>query len=473
MFRAYRRTIWRGGLPLARASEDIAAPEHPKAWQNAVTVRWQDARATTCRFLTLFKFALLLVPGALAATPLERSVSPSRQFIIFGGNRILRSAVSDAAERTKSKMLTLLQVRDQWSVPILLNLQRPQANLPEIPPLLFDFSQTGAGLKIQFDLLITPESQPAVLQRAILRAVILEMSYRSLPSLPAGTPYNAPPDWLIDGILTLDNESPEILDGLDTAATNPPTLKDFLTQRPTLLDSPSRALYRACASALLRMLLERDNGRAQLGRYIADLPRASTDMLADLQAHFPWLGSDPGAIEKTWRENIPRVASERRFALLTFAAASEQLDECLLTKIAQDRDKRNSLTLDETVRSSRPNIDAVAAKKLGERLMLLTTRAHPLLRPIVVDYQLAAESIARKKRRGLAKRLTDSRTLREKIAARMSEVDDFMNWYEATQAKTASGNFRDYLHASVNSDATPRRRDALSVYLDALETQLQ
>ena len=418
-------------------------------------------------------FLLLCSASALSAAPPERSVSPSRQFIIFGGNRILRSAVSDAAERTKSKVLTLLQVRDQWKVPILLNLQRPQANIPEIPQVLLDFSQTGAGLKIQLDLLVTPDFQPALLQREILRAVLLEMSYRSLPSLPAGTPYIPPPDWLIDGILTLDNESPEILDGLDTAATNPPTLKDFLTQRPTLLDSPSRALYRACASAVLRMLLERDSGRAQLGRYIADLPRSSTDMLADFQSHFSWLGTDPGAIEKSWRQNIARVANERRFALLTFTASSEQLDECLLTKVAQDRTKEKLLTLDETVQTSRPNIDTASAKKLGERLTLLATRAHPLLRPIVVDYQLVAESVARKKRNGLAKRVAKTKALREKIAARMSEVDDFMNWFEATQAKTASGVFRDYLDAFANNDAIPRRRDALSVYLDALETQLQ
>jgi hypothetical protein len=417
-------------------------------------------------------FALACSSTALPAG-LERSVSPSRQFIIFGGNRLLRSAVSDAAERTKSKVLALLQVQDRWNVPILLNLQRPQANIPEIPSVMLDFSQTGAGLKIQLDLLVTSDSPMAMLQREVLRAVLLEMSYRSLPALPAGTPYVAPPDWLIDGILTLDNENPEIFDGLDTAATSPPSLKDFLAQRPGLLDSPSRAFYCACASALVRILLEHDNGRTQLARYIADLPRASTDMLADVQSHFPWLGNDSAAMEKNWRENIARVASERRFALLTFAATSEQLDECLQVKVAQDRSKKNSLTLDETVRTSRPNIDTVAAKKLGERLMLLTTRAHPLLRPIVVDYQLAAESVARKKRGGLSKRLTNSKALREKIAARMTEVDDFMNWYEATQAKTTSGIFRDYLHASTNNDAIPHRRDALSVYLDALETQLQ
>jgi hypothetical protein len=145
----------------------------------------------------------------------------------------------------------------------------------------------------------------------------------------------------------------------------------------------------------------------------------------------------------------------------------------LRTKIAQDRGKKNSLNLEETVRASRPNIDTRAATELGQRLALLGARAHPLLRPVVVDYQLAAELLARKKRHGLAKRLAGSAALREKIAARMSEVDDFMNWYEATQAKTASGAFRDYLHAADSSEQVPRRRDALSVYLDALETQLQ
>jgi hypothetical protein len=416
---------------------------------------------------------ILLCSSALSAATLERSISPSRQFIIFGGNRILRSAVSDAAERTKSKVLTLLQARDQWSVPILLNLERPQADVPEIPPALLSFSQTGAGLKIQLNLLVASDFQPAVLQREILRTILLEMSYRSLPSLPAGTPYVAPPDWLIDGILVLDSETPEIFDALDTVASNPPTLKEFLAERPGRLDSPSRALYRACASALVRILLEHDNGRAGLARYIADLPRASTDTLAEMQSHFSWLGTDPAAVERSWRENIARVASERRFALLTFAATSEQLDECLLAKIAQDREKKNSLTLDEAIRANRPNIDTAAAKQLAQRLVLLSARAHPLLRPIVVDYQLAAESVARKKRHGLAKHLGNSRALREKIAARMNEVDDFMNWYEATQAKTASGVFRDYLHAAVDNDAVPRRRDALSVYLDALETQLQ
>lgn len=416
---------------------------------------------------------VLLFAGVLPAARLERSISTSRQFIVFGGDPTLRGAVSDASERVKSNLLTLLRLPDHWSVPILLYLQRPQANVPEIPPVALNFSQTGAGLKIQLDLLLERNFESAILEREVLRALLLEMGYRALPSLPAGAPYIAPPDWLVDGILTLKNETPDVFDGLDSIAPHPPPLGNLLAQHPGVLDSQSRTLYRACASALVRILIEHDNGPAQLARYIIDLPRASADPISDLQAHFPWLGSDLTAIEKNWSENIARVAREERFILLAFSATSQQLDECLQTKIAKDREEKNSLTLEETVRATRPKIDVKIAGDLGQRLTLLATRAHPLLRAVVIDYQMAAQLVARKKMHGLGKRLAASVALRTQVGARMREVDDFMNWFEATQAKTSSGTFHDYVHAADSRDTVPRRRDALSVYLDAMETQFQ
>src|SRR5207244_11132197 len=124
----------------------------------------------------------------------------------------------------------------------------------------------------------------------------------------------------------------------------------------------------ACVSLVVSILLVPENGHAQLTHYIADLPRASADARSDLQAHFPWLGKESGAMEKNWSENITRVARERRFALVTFAATSEQLDECLRAKVAQDREKKNSISLEETVRVSRPNIDTIDATELEQRL---------------------------------------------------------------------------------------------------------
>ena len=49
-----------------------------------------------------------------------------------------------------------------------------------------------------------------------------------------------------------------------------------------------------------------------------------------------------------------------------------------------------------------------------------------------------------------------------------------MNWFEATQMESRSGVFADYLRVADQPRAPePRRRDPLSVYLDALQDQLE
>ena len=54
----------------------------------------------------------------------------------------------------------------------------------------------------------------------------------------------------------------------------------------------------------------------------------------------------------------------------------------------------------------------------------------------------------------------------------MTEIDDYMNWFEATQLETRSGIFAEYLNAADKMRAAaPRRHDPLSIYLDALEQQ--
>jgi hypothetical protein len=426
--------------------------------------------------ISILTIAILSCDGAplspsTAPTPIPRTVSTSRQFIVFGGDARLRGSVAQAAELGKSELLALLQTPDRWSVPILLNLGQPQANVPEVPAVALNFSQTGAGLKIQLDLLIGREWDPAVLRREVLRALLLEMSYRTLPSLPAGEVYNPPPDWLVDGILSFDDLSPELSDALESASTQPPSLSNFLTLHPALLDSQSRTLYRACAGALLRTLLAPEGGRARLVQYIADWPHATPDAIGELHTHFPFLGKNEAEMESNWKVSLTRLANDQRFALFSFNDTSEQLDECLHQNIGREKDV--SLALEEAVRAARGKIDKRAVHTLGQRLILLSAHAHPLLRTIVTDYKNAAEAFGRGRSRGLVKRLAATAELRKRVAARMSEVDDYMNWFEATQSQTPSGTFRDYMRAAERNEASPRRHDPLSVYLDAMEAQVQ
>src|SRR6267143_3095210 len=138
-----------------------------------------------------------------AATPIERSLSPSGQFVIYGGDAAWRGAVSALAERTKANLLAVLQRRDQWGAAIVVNLQSPAANLPEIPNTALRFSQTGSGLKFQLDLTISGETNSGAIEREILRAILLEMIYRNQTGIASGETYVDPPGWLIDGLLAL------------------------------------------------------------------------------------------------------------------------------------------------------------------------------------------------------------------------------------------------------------------------------
>src|ERR671937_2570421 len=87
--------------------------------------------------LSVFAVATLPRGSFAGMPPLERSVSPSRQFIIYGADARVRGAVSELAERTKSDLLALLHQRDGWTTPVLLNLQTPQPTRPELPPAAF------------------------------------------------------------------------------------------------------------------------------------------------------------------------------------------------------------------------------------------------------------------------------------------------------------------------------------------------
>ena len=193
--------------------------------------------------------SILLTADFVHAASQERSVSPSRQFVIYGADAKLRGAVSDLAERTKADLLTLLRQRDNWTVPVVVNLQPQQPNLPEIPPADFRFSQTGFGLKLQLDLTISKNLDASLVERELLRAILLEMIYRKQSHIAAGSVVVEPPDWLIDGALALapGRDHGQLVEALTSADKTEP-LDAFLRQRPRLLDSPVVHLCRKRAT---------------------------------------------------------------------------------------------------------------------------------------------------------------------------------------------------------------------------------
>jgi hypothetical protein len=403
------------------------------------------------------------------AAPPAHSVSPSREFVIYGADAALRGTISELAEQTKSNLLSLLRQRDEWKTDVIINLQPQQANLPEIPPTDLRVSQTGFGAKLQLDLTVGQNLDGSLIERQLLRSILLEMIYRDEAHLAAGTTLVEPPDWLVEGALALTpgREREVVMEEL-SATDKGKSLEEFLGQRFDLLDSAGRMLYRAYSIALVQLLLD-EGGRARLARYISNLSHASNDPVADLKARFPQLRED---LEKKWRLAVARLGGHQTYQLLTFAESERRLDELLQIKISdglRNREQQKTADLAELARRKASRDEEAAVNQMSQALMLLIGTAHPVLRPVAREYQQIAALLARGKRRGIAKRLSYLDGTRKELAARMSEIDDYLNWFEATQMERESGAFNDYLKAASQSEVSaPRRRDPLSVYLDAL-----
>ncbi|HWX16764.1 MAG TPA: hypothetical protein VNY07_09275 [Chthoniobacterales bacterium] len=416
---------------------------------------------------------LIFALQSVHAAPPARSVSPSQQFIIYGADAASRGAVSELAERTKANFLALLRRPDRWKTPVIINLQLPQANLPKIPAAGLRFSQTGFGLKLQLDLTIARDVDGSLVERALLQAILLEMIYRNQPDIAAGTRYVQPPDWLLDGALALTpgRDRGPLVEALLLPDKIIPLEELLRGGRISELDSPARLLYRAYSFALVQLLVDATGGPEQLVRYIDNLSRSSTDPLADLRAQFPTLD---GGAEKTWRSSVARLRATQSYQLLTFAETERRLGELLCVRISDPGRPTRMVQLDDLSQRKILPVEIAAIAALSQELLLLAARANPILRPIVQEYQQIASLLVKGKRKGLTARLAQLQANRAKLTTRMTEIDDYMNWFEATQSKTKSGAFADYLKAvQGRNEARPRRRDALSVYLDAMEEQFQ
>ncbi|MEP6603676.1 MAG: hypothetical protein ABJB69_07005 [Spartobacteria bacterium] len=188
--------------------------------------------------------ASMVMAASLLAEPLERSLSPSRQFVIYGTDAPLRGAVSDAAEQVKTDLLSILRQPDNWKTPIVIHLQFPQANVPDIPAADLHVSQTGSGLKLQLDLVISANVKAPEIQRELLRVIVLERMYRHQTDIAPGAQYVQPPEWLLDGLLAAAPgfDRAPLADAIVPDRIVP--LEEFLQRRPDQLDSPARGLSR-------------------------------------------------------------------------------------------------------------------------------------------------------------------------------------------------------------------------------------
>src|SRR4029077_12188640 len=124
------------------------------------------------------------------------------------------------------------------------------------------------------------------------------------------------------------------------------------------------------------------------------------------------------------------LGATQSYQLLTFAETERHLGELLRIKISNIGHLTKTVQLGDLSQRKISPAESGAVAAASQDLLLLTARANPVLRPIVQEYQQIAALLTNGKRKGLTARLARLQAARARLATCMTEIDDYMNWFE-------------------------------------------
>ena len=200
------------------------------------------------------------------------------------------------------------------------------------------------------------------------------------------------------------------------------SFEDFLRQRPELLDSPSRAIYRAYSFALVSLLTGSGDDNKLLVKFIANLFESPNDPAADLIAHFPRLGGSIKSAERVWKSSVMQLAALQGYESLTVAEAERRLDTVLHFQFPKSKEPERFWSLEDYSSFIRfPNARSFLT---GDRESDgIGARANPMSRAVVREYQEIASMLARGKTRGVGQRLARVKSSRQLLTARVQQIE--------------------------------------------------
>ena len=413
----------------------------------------------------------------------QRSVSNSGQFIVYCPDVGLRLAVTSYAETAKEEVLKALGQGDHWKFPIVIDLRRPASTDTNIPLRQVRMVLTDGGWRVEAIVLLRQDELKQVrFPQLLMRAILLELAYRDHPP-EVGKPCTDPPSWLVESLAdamqaqTTGAKPNAALFQQMIATGELPKIRDFLTSNVDAMDAASLAVHDSCASSLLAMLTGTPEGKASLSRMVKGMGNSDGDPVALLLKYFPVLGDSETNLEKWWTLGLARYSLMDASNAMTVAETDARLTPLLTLTVVTDektKDKKEFAFSDFKTFLKLPGAK-LALLEQSKGLVELMARAHPLLRPVIQQYLNISNDLATGKKRGIEKSLSEVAGYRELIVARMDKIDDYLNWFEATQMPERSRAFDDFLQSAKAEEkwTPPKRNDAISKYIDQLQREFE
>ncbi len=426
----------------------------------------------TCALIAL---CLLASPAALFSARDSllsgRTTTSSGQFVIYSKDAARRSLIAKRAEECRSTWNAKLTSDENWKHPViiqdLIGNTKPRGVAGAQTAI---FEGDGGALKVQISIYDASVLHGQALEAEVYRALGLEWIYRNHP-LKAGKAFHSPPPWLVEALTEevriRDNDTPSGVYAALLRSEQPPKIEDFLRAKPELMEATTLTLYRTQANALLKTLLGLPEGGRGLGTFLSSLAEEDSDMKT-LLAAFPSLGGEPSRLGKLWTLAIARDSTSKGAEPLSVGETDRVLKSIFDLSIPIDPKKPglgNASGAAALPVMAKGEGGPYLMRQKAAELLALEFRAHPLLKPVIAEYRNIASVLSQKPKKNLEKAIEENGKIHDLLLQRTGKVDDYMNWFEATQLDTLSGEFFEV----TNPPASERRSDPISRHLDAIE----
>lgn len=417
-------------------------------------------------------------PEAEANAPAAVTVSRTKQFVVRGGGLAERGAVAVLAEDTKQDLLRLLDAKDEWKVPVVVELHgKPGDPRPPrtVVPGLF---ATDQGWRLQLDVHLARGVENDRFEHAVLSMLAYEWTLRALPPEASGQRLLVRP-WLVEGLREAirwrakrgDRRAYQSLYksgglfGLEE-------MFGLGERQFDELDAASREAFRVSAGSMVLALLEQPDGRAAFRKMLGEAAKFEGEVPILLRRHFPDLNLSERSLAKWWALQMANMAEAPLTDVLTVAETEAALAAAVRLSV---RDADGMMSFQPLERHAMlaglTNAERAEAVRAAEdALVRLSFRCFPSYRPLVADYQEILQDLATAKGRKLDERLAELAAIRERMSVRAARARDYLDWFEITRAREASGEFDDYLRVKEQLQQSRHGGDdPVSRYLDDLQ----
>ncbi|MFN9512944.1 MAG: hypothetical protein ACK57Z_08225 [Akkermansiaceae bacterium] len=406
------------------------------------------------------------------------AISRSRQFKIKGSDPEMRAAAANLAEEIKDEMLRLLEEKDEWKVPVNVEMRGTYGDPVPLRKTVLKLKYNEVGYEVDIFVHLSRGLHKESYQRAVIEGCLLARSFKDAPKTDEKVPYSVSP-WLVEGFAEaiawrLGQSDRRMYDTLfrHGGLFELKNLFELDGAAYLALDAASKAAFRVSAGAMVMALSEQPDGKAGMRSFLKEASTYSGEIPTLLRQHFPELNLSQSSLSKWWALQLAIKGEVPLAEVMSVFVTDQELGRGLKIRYRNAEGGLDELPLLDWQRVPElTKAERMEAVRLTEdELVRLSLRCFPSFRPLLNEYQLILAKWVAGETKGLNDSLSKLSETRATMVSKSERARDYMDWFEITRARETSGEFNEYLtlKSRLKFQTIPRK-DTVSKYLDRLD----